>query len=181
MEDKKKLQGKRLQEVRKILGKTQVSFCDWLTEHGVTGNYDEPYKQKTIAAWESGRRNVPDEIKKVLSDNVTVDGYPVQFAYLNGDTDFITQSTGAIVKHAFEVTDSILKNTSNWKQATAADIKEMTDAPLNRFGITFLNDMLPIYNHSKNDFFDIMRFNRYMYEEIGRLIEEYLQNEQQGK
>ncbi len=181
MEDKKKLQGKRLQEVRKILGKTQESFCEWLTDHGINGNYDEPYKQKTVAAWESGRRNVPDEIKKVLSDNVTVDGFPVQFAYLNGDTDFITQSVGAIVKHSMETLHSFSKSPSEWKQATASDIQEIANSPLNKFGLVFLNDMLPIYNHSKNDFFDIMRFNKHMYDEIGRLIEEYLQEEQQGR
>ena len=38
------LQGKRLKEVRKIMGKTQASFADWLNEIGITGNYGEPYK-----------------------------------------------------------------------------------------------------------------------------------------
>ena len=179
MDDLRKVQGRRLKEVRKILGKTQESFTQWLTDHGLTGNYNEPYKAKTVAAWESGRRAIPDDIKMVLSQNVTVDGYPVQYAYLNGDTDFITQSMGAIVKRTFEILNP--PQPVEWKMATAEDIHDLANDPRNRFALILLNDLLPIFNHEKNDFWDIMRFNNVMYDEIGKLIEQYLQEERQGK
>lgn len=184
MDELKKKQGKRLKEIRKLLGLSQAKFCDWLSEHNRFGHFQEVYSVKTIQAWEQGIRKVPDHIKKLLADNVTFNDKPVQYAYLNGDTDLITQSTEAIVKHAFEMMDSFNSPSAegtSWKRATDSDIQELANAPLNRFAVEFLNNILPIYDHTKNDFFDIIRFNRFMYEEIGKLIEYYIQQELQGK
>ena len=184
MNELMKKQGKRLKGVRQIMGLSQAKFCNWLAEHNKLGNFQEIYSIKTIQAWEQGVRKVPDNIKKVLSDNVTIDGQLVQYAYLNGDTDFITQSTGTIIQHSAETLKSF--NSSNveqpgWKQATVSDIEKMADVPLNRFGQVFLNDILPIYNYTTNDFFDIVRFNSCMYKKIGLLIEEYLREERHGR
>lgn len=179
MDDIRAVQGKRLKEVRRILGETQVSFAQWLNNHGLVGNYEEPYKAKTIAAWESGRRTIPDKVKMVLSQNVRIDGYPVQYAYLNGDSDYITQSIGAIIKKIFERPDS--SQPVEWTPVTGADIYALANKPLNKFAAVLFDELLPIYNYEKSDFWDIGRFSRAMYEEIGKLIEQYLQQEKQGK
>lgn len=85
------LQGKRLKEIRKIMGKTQASFADWLNKIGITGNYGEPYKDRTIASWETGRRALPNTVKKAIAENITLSNGYIQYAYLDGKSDNITQ------------------------------------------------------------------------------------------
>ncbi len=86
------LQGKRLKEIRKIMGKTQASFADWLNKLGITGNYGEPYKDRTIASWETGRRALPNTVKKAIAENITLSNGHIQYAYLDGKSDNITQT-----------------------------------------------------------------------------------------
>lgn len=182
MDDLTRLQGKRLKEIRKILGETQESFSEWLAGNGVTGNYGEPYKQKTIAAWEAGRRKVPDEIKKIISDTVTINDQKIQYAYLNGDTDFMTKSVDSIIKNSEEILNSFESpNSVEWTRASSDDIKEMAENPINRFADILFNHLLPLYGYSRSNFFDQIRFNYTMYIEIKKLIEEFRKNETLGK
>lgn len=182
MDELRKLQGQRLKEIRKILGKTQETFTQWLADHGLFGNYDEPYKSKTVAAWESGRRVIPEEIKIALSENVAIDGCLVQYAYLNGDTDFITKSVGAIIKKVFEKGNSLNQASAcehgEWVAVTVDDIAEN---PLNQFALILFDDLLPIFNHERSEVWDVVRFNKAVFEGVGNLIEQYLQNERQGR
>lgn len=182
MNDLTRLQGKRLKEIRKILGKTQESFSEWLLDHGATGNYGEPYKQKTIAAWEAGRRKVPDDIKKIISDTVTINDQKVQYAYLNGDTDFITKSVDSIIKNSKEILNTNnLPDSAEWTRASSDDIKQMEENPVNRFADILFNKLLPLYGCERTDFFDQIRFNYTMYVEIQKLIEEFRKNEKNGE
>ena len=179
MDELRRIQGKRLKEIRKILGHTQESFTHWLTEHGLTGNYSEPYKAKTVAAWESGRRAIPEDVKMALSKHVKIDGHPVQYAYLNGDSDFITRSYGAIARMSSNILDSFSREV--WKKASIQDLVDMANSPVNKFALILWEELLPIYNINQGDIFDMSRFCNRMYDEIGNLINRYIEEENQGK
>lgn len=99
------LQGKRLKEVRKIMGKTQASFADWLNEIGITGNYGEPYKERTIASWETGRRALPNTVKKAIAENITLANGHIQYAYLDGESDNITPMPFDKINNADHITE----------------------------------------------------------------------------
>lgn len=104
------LQGKRLKEIRKIMGKTQASFADWLNKIGITGNYGEPYKDRTIASWETGRRALPNTVKKAIAENITLSNGYIQYAYLDGKSDNITQTDFDKINtadHIKEISDTV--------------------------------------------------------------------------
>ena len=55
-----------LKEFRKELGLTQIEFGEWLAQKGLFGRNGDAYGCRTIAAWESGRRNVPTKVKNII-------------------------------------------------------------------------------------------------------------------
>lgn len=93
MDSKSKIKGSHLREIRKkILGLSQKKFTEWLYEHGAKGNFDNPYDVKTIAAWESGRRNIPSSILRIIHDNVDWNGHQFRWEYLNGEDGVPTEA-----------------------------------------------------------------------------------------
>ena len=179
MNEIKKIQGSRLKEVRNILGLSRPKFSAWLAEHNKLGNFHEEYSSKTIEAWEQGLRKVPDDIKKLLSDNVDINGYHVQYAYLNGDTDFITQSMEAIVKKTFEIIDT--SNKTTWKKASYDEILEMSNHPLNKLDSILYDELFPLYGHTRNEVFDQTRLLNIAFVEFKQIIEEYIKKEKELK
>lgn len=59
-----------LRDFRENIGLSQNEFSIWLCEHGVTGRNGEPYDPKTIAAWENGRRNVPQKVLNLTNMDI---------------------------------------------------------------------------------------------------------------
>ncbi len=81
------LQGERIKSVRHILGLTQRSFGCWLFD--LDNFRTEPYKEATIAAWENGRRRIPERVMDIISKNISVNGCNVQMEYLLGDSKYM--------------------------------------------------------------------------------------------
>ena len=182
---KKKLQGERLKEARKLIGLSQEQFCDWLESVGITGNYGEKYGAPTVAAWENARRNVPEKVKKAICENLTINGQNVQYAYMNGDTKYITQSpegvTEAIYTEARELQQHV-------KEEKPADLTKylcnyLIDAvkkPSNQLGVILRNDILPLYGVDITAVFDEQRFNEHVFNKLQEIIFEYIENEKNG-
>ena len=85
------LKGTRLKEIREEnLGLSQSRFGQWLYEHGVKGRWDEPHKIVTIASWENGRRNIPNNVLKAIRDNTEYNGFQYRWEYLTGKDDIKT-------------------------------------------------------------------------------------------
>lgn len=57
--------GKHMKKIRKAMGLTQAGFANWLKDMGVVSNRSgKAYGERTIASWETGRRAVPEKVKK---------------------------------------------------------------------------------------------------------------------
>lgn len=68
-----------------------------------------------------------------------------------------------------------------WKKASVQDLVDMANSPVNKFALILWEELLPIYNINQGDIFDMSRFCNRMYDEIGNLINRYIEEENQGK
>lgn len=80
--------GKHMKKIRKAMGLTQAGFANWLKNMGVVSNRSgKAYGERTIASWETGRRAVPEKVKKTIVENITVQGCPINYEYLYGNSN----------------------------------------------------------------------------------------------
>ena len=82
------ISGKHMKMIRKAMGLTQAGFANWLKNMGIVSNrLGNAYGERTIASWETGRRAVPEKVKKTIVENITVQGCPINYEYLYGNSN----------------------------------------------------------------------------------------------
>lgn len=182
---KKKLRGERLKEARKLIGLSQEQFCDWLESVGITGNYGEKYGAPTVAAWENARRNVPEKVKKAICENLTINGHNVQYAYMNGDSKYMTQahSERLAVNHekANELSERLgLGNIDKISKIEQEILIDSVAEPSDDFSKILLREILPLYGLHKGVIFDKERFCEHVRDELREIIYDYLDSEEDG-
>lgn len=174
------IQGKRLKQIRtKFLKMSRNQFAHWLFDGGLKGNFKEQYSKITVASWEAGRRAVPEEVKKFISENVNIDGYKIQYAYLNGDSLYITKSPYVVLETSYlisEAMDEITGGIINFDEVETDEKQQKID----NIRFIALADLLPIYDLDHTDIFDNGRFGEYMYHGIEGLIYDYIEKEKVG-
>lgn len=174
------IQGKRLKLIRtKILKMTRNQFAHWLFDGGLTGNFKEQYSKITISSWEAGNRAVPEDVKQFISENVNIGGYKVQYAYLNGDSPYITKSLDDVLETSYlisEAMDEITGGIINFDEVETDEKQQKID----NIRFIALADLLPIYDLDHTDIFDNGRFGEYMYHGIEDLIYDYIEKEKKG-
>lgn len=170
--------GKHIRAIRHYLGLTQEEFGNKLGEWGITDKKKESFGKapEIVASWESGRNQVPNNVLRAIQENVLFEGERISWAYLSGESEYITQSVSGILFHLFSPTSSEAKS-SEYEPVT---VEELAAMPLNKFANILIDDLLPLYGYSRSDVFDGVRFNRYMYDNIRLLIEEYIKKEKSG-
>lgn len=182
---KMKLQGERLKEARALLGLSQVQFCDWLSCLGIKGNYGEPYKPPTVAAWENARRKIPDNVKQAICENLAINGHNVQYAYMNGDSKYMTQahSEYLAVNHekANELSERLgLGNIDKMSKIKQEILIDSAAEPSDDFSKILLREILPLYGLHKGEIFDKERFCEHVRDELREIIYDYLDSEEDG-
>lgn len=169
MDDKlKKLQGEHLKEIRKMLGLSQKKLGLWLSAKGVTNNCGEPYKEITIASWENGRRKIPEEVMKAISENVNINGHKVQASYLHGSDKYMT-SSDELLQEAIRISYEIIKNSHPFD----FEIPEDKQKAFNKA----IHEMLAIYEINENEIPNFQHFSQYMYQEFQEIIDSYISSE----
>lgn len=166
MNDKTKLlQGKHLKEIRRILGLSQKAFGSWLSALDINSRGDVPYKEATIAAWENGRRNIPEAVKKCISENVTVNGQNIQYSYLNGNSKYMTsfaEKIGDSIHMSYEIIENSLPS--------YFEIPKDKQKAFNKV----MHEILVIYEISENEIPDFQHFSKYMYQEFKDNVNSYM-------
>ena len=169
MNDKlKKLQGERLKEIRKMLGLSQKRLGLWLSAKGVTNNCGEPYKEITVASWENGRRKIPEEVMKAISENVNINGHNVQTSYLHGSDKYMT-SSNELLQEAIRISYEIIKNSL----PLGFDIPEDKQEAFNKA----MHEILAIYEISEKEIPNFQHFSQYMYKEFQEIIDSFIRSE----
>lgn len=170
--------GKRIREIRNYLGLTQEQFGDELGRWGIKDRSGNPGRSADIvASWESGRNQVQTDVIRAIIDNVSYYGLPIQFSYLSGESDYITQSPQAIIKYSSDLLNSNIQ----WEELSKESLQELLDSPLEVFASKYMEEILPIFGKSSCDFFDSGRFIRMIFEINQKAISKYIDFESKGE
>lgn len=170
---KDEIQGMRLAEIRKtLLELSQKDFTLWLAQRGIVGNYGEPYKAATVAAWEHGRLQVPQKVKEAVAKETGV-----QYSYLNGDTNFPTKSI-----HNELGIKNIIAIPETPAFSDDEDIKHYIDNLCNKalFGKIFFDDIMPLLGINQDDIFDTSRAKDYFFNKFKNDVTDYIEKEKNG-
>lgn len=172
--------GKHIKIIRRYLGLTQEEFGRKLGEWGITDKTGNLGKApEIVASWESGRNQVPNSVLHAIYENVSFKGNKIQWAYLVGESDYITQDIDGILTHLFNADSPSSKG--EFEKLKESEIVEIANSRINKLALLLEESLLPLYNHSKTDFFDYGRFVRKINTVLQNEIESFIIDEEKGK
>lgn len=175
-----KKQAEHIRFIREYLGFTRPAFAAWLSNLGVEGREskidgNKIYSTKAIEAWERGERTPPPKVLAAIRDNVKYEGERINQSYLEGKSDIISYSPTGIVRSMFSNTNNKELSDTEWQLASKADIENLANSPVNRFGLALYEDILPFLGYSRQDIIDPVYFIKYMQKNLKRIIDNYIE------
>lgn len=181
--------GKHIRFIRNYLALTQAEFGEKLGEWGIKDKSGSPGKTaEIVASWESGRNQVPNKVLRAIYDNVKYNGKTIQWAYLAGDTDFITQDIDGILTYvqtqlfpALPKQNAKPESQSQWHPMSPDEITELANSHGNKLALILEEELLPLYGYTRGDIFDHARFLRKIDTMLQNEIESFIIDEKNGK
>lgn len=174
--EKSILCGSRIKEIRLYLGLTQEAFGKKLGEWGIHDKSGNPGRSaEIIASWESGRNQVPPSVLRAIMDNVKYEGEKISWAYLNGESRYITLEPNGVIRTAKQIIQNF--NTGDFPKTKS---NFSLDAP-DKWENILYNQLLPYFGYSYKKIKDITRFYYFSQTEIKKIIDEYINKEERGE